>query len=502
MEAKLRLEGIQSNSSLEMGPLDGRSMNELEDESLFSPEPDFQKAIPVCSHENGSISGSLPSYGNKIPVRSHEIGSISGSLPSYGNKIPVRSHENGSISGSLPSYGNKMIPNSVYRSIKTVVFSNKLNLLMPFGPIAIMVHNFTGHMGWVFFLSLLGITPLAERLGYATEQLAFYTGATVGGLLNATFGNATELIISLYALKSGMIRVVQLSLLGSILSNMLLVLGCAFFCGGLVFYKKEQKFTKATAVVNSGLLLMAVMGLLFPAVLHYTHTEVHFGKSELALSRFSSCIMLVAYAAYLVFQLKSQKDLYVPLTEEENQSGDGDHDNDDDGGDDEAPEISKWESIIWLSIMTAWISILSEYLVDAIQGASASWGIPISFISVILLPIVGNAAEHASAIMFAMKDKLDISLGVAIGSSTQISMFGIPFCVVIGWIMGRPMDLNFQLFETATLFITVIVVAFFLQEGTSNYFKGLMLILCYLIVAASFFVHEDLISDDDNQLKT
>ncbi|KAJ4725420.1 Vacuolar cation/proton exchanger [Melia azedarach] len=374
---------------------------------------------------------------------------------------------------------------------------------MPFGPLAIMVHKLTGHKGWVFFLSLLGITPLAERLGYATEQLAFYTGATVGGLLNATFGNATELIISIYALKSGMMRVVQLSLLGSILSNMLLVLGCAFFCGGLVFCKKEQVFNKASAVVNSGLLLMAVMGLLFPAVLHYTHTEVHAGKSELALSRFSSCIMLVAYAAYLFFQLKSQKETYVPLSEEENQTGDGDgHDDDDDDDvDDEAPEISKWESVIWLSIMTAWISILSEYVVDAIEGASISWGIPISFISVILLPIVGNAAEHASAIMFAMKDKLDISLGVAIGSSTQISMFGIPFCVVIGWIMGRPMDLNFQLFETATLFITVIVVAFFLQEGTSNYFKGLMLILCYLIVAASFFVHEDPNSEDE-QLKT
>ncbi|KAH7574700.1 hypothetical protein ACOSP7_030045 [Xanthoceras sorbifolium] len=458
MEAKLRLEGIQSN--LEMGSFDDRSMNEFVDESLFSPETN-----------TGKIQ-------------------------------PVRSLENGSVSSSLPSYGNKIIPNGVYRSIKTVVFSNKLNLLMPFGPLAIMVHNFTGNKAWVFFLSLLGITPLAERLGYATEQLAFFTGATVGGLLNATFGNATELIISIYALKSGMIRVVQLSLLGSILSNMLLVLGCAFFCGGLVFYKKEQVFNKATATVSSGLLLMAVMGLLFPAVLHYTHTEVHFGKSELALSRFSSCIMLVAYAAYLVFQLKSQKDLYVPLNEEENQSGDGDHDNDD-SEDDEAPEISKWESIIWLSIMTAWISILSEYLVDAIQGASAAWEIPISFISVILLPIVGNAAEHASAIMFAMKDKLDISLGVAIGSSTQISMFGIPFCVVIGWIMGRPMDLNFQLFETATLFITVIVVAFFLQEGTSNYFKGLMLILCYLIVAASFFVHEDPTSDgDDKQLNT
>ncbi|KDO74026.1 hypothetical protein CISIN_1g012771mg [Citrus sinensis] len=421
MDIKLQLEGAESN--LEMGSLDDRSMHEFEDESLFTPEAESEKIQRVHGLQNGSVSGDFPSSGNKI------------------------------------------LQNSVCRSIKTVVFSNKLNLLMPFGPLAIMVHNLTGHKGWVFFLSLLGITPLAERLGYATEQLTFFTGATVGGLLNATFGNATELIISIYALKSGMIRVVQLSLLGSILSNMLLVLGCAFFCGGLICCKKEQVFNKASAVVNSGLLLMAVMGLVFPAVLHYTHTEVHFGKSELALSRFSSCIMLVAYGAYLFFQLRGQTELYVPLSEDENQTGnDADHGGNHD--DNEAPEISKWESLIWLAIMTAWISILSQYVVDAIEGASASWNIPISFISVILLPIVGNAAEHASAIMFAMKDKLDISLGVAIGSSTQISMFGIPFCVVIGWIMGRPMDLNFQLFETATLFITVIVVAFFLQVCT------------------------------------
>ncbi|OAP14212.1 CAX5 [Arabidopsis thaliana] len=329
---------------------------------------------------------------------------------------------------------------------------------------------------------------ISNRL-FCDRQLACYTGSTVGGLLNATFGNVTELIISIFALKSGMIRVVQLTLLGSILSNMLLVLGCAFFCGGLVFSQKEQVFDKGNAVVNSGLLLMAVMGLLFPAVLHYTHSEVHAGSSELALSRFSSCIMLVAYAAYLFFQLKSQPSSYTPLTEETNQ-------NEETSDDDEDPEISKWEAIIWLSILTAWVSLLSGYLVDAIEGASVSWKIPISFISVILLPIVGNAAEHAGAIMFAMKDKLDLSLGVAIGSSIQISMFAVPFCVVIGWMMGAQMDLNFQLFETATLFITVIVVAFFLQEGTSNYFKGLMLILCYLIVAASFFVHEDPHQDD------
>ncbi|XP_075506991.1 vacuolar cation/proton exchanger 3-like [Primulina tabacum] len=375
---------------------------------------------------------------------------------------------------------------SVLRSVPIVLIKAKINILLPFGPLAIMLHYITNQHGWVFFFSLLGITPLAERLGYVTEQLSFYTGPTVGGLLNATFGNATEVIISMYALKNGMIRVVQQSLLGSILSNMLLVLGCAFFCGG-IHNKKIQVFDQAAAQVNSGLLLMAVMGLLFPAVLHFTHTEVHKGKSELALSRFSSCVMLVAYASYLFFQLKVQKNLYSEVRETDEQDSD----------EDEEREITSWEAIGWLAVLTLWISVLSGYLVDAIQGASESMNIPLAFISVILLPIVGNAAEHASAIMFAMKDKLDISLGVAIGSSTQISMFAIPFCVMVGWFMGERMDLNFQLFETATLFITVLVVAFMLQEGRSNYFKGLMLILCYLIVAASFFVHVDPSNADD-----
>ncbi|XP_020595460.1 vacuolar cation/proton exchanger 3-like [Phalaenopsis equestris] len=396
----------------------------------------------------------------------------------------------GSMASVSQSYGSMRTRSRLLMSIYIVLFKAKINLLLPFGPLAMILHYLTQKQGWVFFFSLVGITPLAERLGYATEQLAFYTGPTVGGLLNATFGNATEMIISIYALKNGMIRVVQQSLLGSILSNMLLVLGCAFFCGGIVYSKKDQIFNKAAAVVNSGLLLMAVMGLTFPAVLHFTHSEVQYGKSEVSLSRFSSCIMLVAYAGYLFFQLKTRHNMYSLIEEEERQSDDVPDEVD-------VPEITLWESIAWLAVLTSWVSILSGYLVDAIQGASEAMNMPVAFISVILLPIVGNAAEHASAIMFAMKDKLDISLGVAIGSSTQISMFLIPFCVVIGWMMGERMDLNFQLFETATLFITVLVVAFMLQDGTANYFKGLMLILCYLIVAASFFVHVDPAVNDD-----
>ncbi|GKC54799.1 vacuolar cation/proton exchanger 3-like protein [Tanacetum coccineum] len=311
------------------------------------------------------------------------------------------------------SFGRREMWRRVMKSIKIALLSDKINLLIPCGPLAMLVDHLTNHhVSYLHRYRWLGL--LLELI----RQLAFYTGPTVGGLLNATFGNATELIISMYAMKHGMLRVVQQSLLGSILSNMLLVLGCAFFCGGIVHPHKPQVFNKSNAVMSSGLLLMAVMGLLFPTVLHFTHTELHFGSSELALSRFSSCIMLIAYGAYLFFQLTGQENSYSPITEE----AIPDNDNSDD---DESPDISKCESIIWLSILTLTISVLSEYLVNTIEGASIALNIPIAFISVILLPIVGNAAEHASAIIFAIKDKLDISLGVAIGSSTQISMFAV-----------------------------------------------------------------------------
>ncbi|KAK7814784.1 vacuolar cation/proton exchanger 5 [Quercus suber] len=365
--------------------------------------------------------------------------SVIPSLEKHAQKLhPIYTAESGASSGGSRVSSIVTLIYVVYKSIRTVVFSNKLNLLLPFGPAAILVQELTDQSAWVFFLSLVGIAPLAERLGYATEQLAFYTGPTVGGLLNATFGNATELIISIFALKSGLIRIVQLSLLGAILSDLLLVLGCAFFCGGLVL-QKEQLFNKATAVVNSGLLLVAVMGLLLPTVLHYTHTEVYFGKSELALSRFSSCIMLVTYAAYLYFQLKS-KGIYMFL-----------------------------------------------------------------LMSVILLPLVGNAVDHASAITFAMKDKLDITLGVSIGASTQIALFVVDSFFRSPWLdYGASYGLKLSAFRdnytccirlssslnAAGLFFSDRKANLDDLEGTSHYFKRLILLLSYLIVAASFFVHD------------
>nr|XP_024394970.1 vacuolar cation/proton exchanger 3-like isoform X2 [Physcomitrium patens] len=256
-----------------------------------------------------------------------------------------------------------------------VLFGTKLNCLLLCVPFAVIGVSFgiLGH-SWVFLLSLLGMMPLAERLGFVTEQLSCCTGATVGGLLNATFGNATEVIICVMALRKNMIRVVQLSLLGSILSNMLLVLGCAFFFGGLKHPQTDQKFNKVTAQVSASLLLMAVMGLLFPVVLHATGTELQMGKSELVLSRFSSIVMLVAYIAYLYFQLKSHKELY---DSEEDCGG-----NDAVSDDDEAV-LDFWTSIAWLTVLTIFISILSEYLVDAIEvydGLISSLNFKLSFV--------------------------------------------------------------------------------------------------------------------------
>ena len=361
------------------------------------------------------------------------------------------------------------------RATQELFFTNKLNYLLVCVPLAIISNGGGWGDGLTFTFSLIAICPLAERLGFITEQLAGYTNSTIGGLLNASFGNATEMIVSMYALKAGLLRVVQLSLLGSILSNMLLVLGCAFLFGGMS--RKEQYFNAEGVMMNFGLLLLAVMGLSLPAVLHFTHTELHGTASELALSRFSSTILLLIYLAFLYFQLVTHTHLY--------------EDEEDDDDDDEELVLGFWDSIVWLGVFTVFIAILSDYLVSTIEGASASWDFSVAFISVILLPIVGNAAEHASAVMFAMNNKMDISLGVAVGSSTQIALLVIPFCVIVGWFMNKPMDLNLQMFETATLFTTVITVAFVCQDGRSNWLKGLVLILAYILLSASFFFHKD-----------
>ncbi|KAH7553835.1 hypothetical protein JRO89_XS12G0063900 [Xanthoceras sorbifolium] len=340
-------------------------------------------------------------------------------------------------------------------NLQEVILGTKLSVLFPAIPLAIIAQCYGFGRPWVFALSLLGLTPLAERVSFLTEQIAYFTGPTVGGLLNATCGNATELIIAIFALSQQKIDVVKYSLLGSILSNLLLVLGTSLFCGGIANLRVEQKYDRRQADVNSLLLLLALLCHMLPLLFRYSGASaVLTAEPILQLSRASSI----------------------------------DSEDDDDVHSEEVPVIGFWSGISWLIGMTVVIAVLSEYVVGTIEDASQSWGISVSFISIILLPIVGNAAEHAGAVIFAFKNKLDISLGVALGSATQIALFVVPLSVIVSWIMGIKMDLNFDILETGSLALSIIVTAFALQDGTSHYIKGLVLLLCYLVIGASFFV--------------
>ncbi|KAG6631241.1 hypothetical protein CIPAW_13G077800 [Carya illinoinensis] len=361
-------------------------------------------------------------------------------------------------------------------NLQEVVLGTKLAVLFPAIPLAVVADFYNFGRPWIFALSLLGLAPLAERVSFLTEQIAYFTGPTVGGLLNATCGNATELIIALFALHQNKIHVVKYSLLGSILSNLLLVLGTSLLCGGLANIRKEQRYDRKQADVNSLLLLLGLLCHLLPLMLKYAGG---IGNSTalytLQLSRASSIIMLIAYITYIFFQLKTHRELFDSQEEEEEEE-------------EETAVIGFWSAFAWLVGMTIIIAVLSEYVVGTIEAASDSWGISVSFISIILLPIVGNAAEHAGSIIFAFKNKLDISLGVALGSATQISMFVVPLSVIVAWIMGIRMDLDFSLLETGCLAFSIIVTAFTLQDGTSHYMKGVVLFLCYLVIGACFFV--------------
>ncbi|XP_009591669.1 vacuolar cation/proton exchanger 3-like isoform X1 [Nicotiana tomentosiformis] len=370
----------------------------------------------------------------------------------------------------------------ILANLQEVILGTKLCLLFPAIPLAMLAQYYHFARPWIFAFSLLGLAPLAERVSFLTEQIAYFTGPTVGGLLNATCGNATEMIIALFALYQRKIHVLKYSLLGSILSNLLLVLGSSLFCGGLTNLKKEQRFDRGQADVNSLLLLLGLLCHMLPLMYRLSVEPVlnnNVTTSVLGLSRVSSICMLVAYAAYLFFQLRTHRQMFESSEEEE----------EDKVAEDEAV-IGFWSSFAWLIAMTITIAVLSEYVVGTIEAASDSWGISVSFISLILLPIVGNAAEHAGSIIFALKNKLDISLGVALGSASQISMFVVPVCVIVGWIIGVDMDLDFSLLETGSLAFSILLIAFTLQDGTSHYMKGVVLCLAYCAIAACFFFHK------------
>ena len=401
---------------------------------------------------------------------------------------------------------------------KALLFGSKLNVLLICIPIALICAAADAGNGIIFFFALASICPLAERLGFITEQLAMYTNPTVGGLLNASFGNATEVIVSIAGLRAGLLRVVQLSLLGSVLSNMLLVLGCAFLAGGTRY--KEQLFNVTGVGVNITLLMLAVLAQTLPAILTASHTGLKGSRSGLALSRFTSFVMLSMYGAFLYFQLVSHKDIYDdddesdkasdgpdgPESLEQPPAGRLSSGQDIEGGsaaekkaedakksdDDEDELVLTFKgAIACLAAVTVLIAVLSELLVDSIEGAAEAWDMPLPFISVILLPIVGNAAEHASAVIFALHNKVDLAIGIAVGSSTQIALLVMPACVLLSAAMGKPLGLDLEPFETASLLLSVLMLAFTVVGGRANWLKGAALVAAYLVLGAAYVVHDD-----------
>lgn len=343
-----------------------------------------------------------------------------------------------------------------------------LKYLLLFIPISLVL-KFIGAPDTILFLvAALSIIPLAGLMGEGTEQISFYSGPKIGGFLNATFGNATELIISVFALKQGLFDVVKASIAGSIIGNILLVLGASLLFGGLKY--KTQVFNKKGIEMTSSMLLFAVIGLCIPAIFTYTVKPELLNTRYEGLSIIVAVIMFSIYILSLVFSFFTHKNLYI--------------DSKDDG------EAAKWslkKSIIVLALSTVFIAIESEFLVSGIEPLTESFGISKFFVGIILLPIIGNAAEHSTSVVMALKNKLDVTMEIALGSSLQIILFVAPLLIFIS-LLFTPMSMVFNVFELVALIASVIIANRVSSDGETNYLEGFQLLAVYVIIAASFFI--------------
>ncbi|KAI1741717.1 calcium/proton exchanger [Xylaria scruposa] len=406
-------------------------------------------------------------------------------------------------------------PAHVWHIAKATLLSSPVNILLFAVPVGIVA----GKTHWdpiaVFVINFFAIIPLAAVLSFATEQISAVLGEALGGLLNATFGNAVELIVSIIALRDRQIEVVKSSMIGSILSNLLLVMGMCFFFGGIVNMRDEndqgmeQSFASITAQTTASLMTLSAASIILPGALFMIVKRGHENPRDgqditLSLSRGTAIILLLIYVLYLWFQLRTHHNLFGNESEgvgpARSQEIESQHDEagvrdldgarsreQDDESEDEAV-MSPWSAAGVLVVTTVLVSICADYLVESIDSLVERGGISRSFIGLILIPIVGNAAEHVTAVVVAIKNKMDLAMGVAIGSSIQIALFVTPFLVVLGWIMDRDMDLHFETFETVAFGLSVLVVIYTVQDGKSNYLEGAMLMSLYVIIAIAFFV--------------
>ena len=373
---------------------------------------------------------------------------------------------------------------------KRNVLKPSLDWLLIFVPISIALRLMgQQYQTALFITSCLAIVPLAGWMGRATEHLAEKMGQGIGGLLNATFGNAAELIIALMALHKGLYGVVKASITGSIIGNVLLVLGLSFFTGGLHF--KQQKFNRTAARSAATTLILAAIALMVPTVFHLTADDVSVAAGgwtpakEQQLSLAIAVVLILTYAATLYFSLRTHKGLFTGAedTSDEIEEAHGEH----------------WrtrKAVVVLFIATLFVALISEFLVGAVEGARTQLGMTEVFVGVIVVAIIGNAAEHSSAVLMALKNKMDLSLGIAIGSSAQIALFVAPVLVFASYIFAPmtghpPLDLEFTIPEVVAVVVAIGLAGQVSGDGESNWLEGVQLLSVYLVLGILFFFLPD-----------
>jgi len=358
--------------------------------------------------------------------------------------------------------------------------SSILYLLLIFAPISLFLDQFDSNATLIFIVSILALIPLAKLIGDSTEHLASHYGSTVGSLLNVTFGNAAEIIIGIIAINSGLIDLVKASIIGAILGNIMLIFGLSMIVGG--FRHKEQSFNRENAGLQSSMIFLSIIGLAIPTLLAITAFQPQSVNGEIKIQLLSdslAIILLGVYMAGIIFAFVTHKYLFTS-TEYSNE-------NDNTLSSLSLKHWSKKKSFLILGLSMLGVVVVSEVLVGSVEETGERLGFGEMFVGAIIVGIVGNAAEHSSAILLARKGKIDLSIGIAAGSGTQIALFVVPTLVFAGIALGQPFTLEFTIYELVTLFLAAIILNLIAHDGKSNWFEGVMLTAVYIIIALGFY---------------
>ena len=377
--------------------------------------------------------------------------------------------------------------------------SSVLYFLVLFAPMALVLEFTHSEPLLIFIFAAIALIPLAKLIGDSTEHLAIHYGTTIASLLNVTFGNAAEIIIGIVALSAGLVNLVKASIIGSIIGNILLIFGLSLVVGGLK--QKEQFFNKENTSYQSSMLFLAIIGLAVPTILSITvsnpTTEVSLvGQGNIQfISDVLAFVLLGVYIASIIFTFVTHKHLFaIPSMEREEVNGlrgiKGNKlykDIDNQRQHSEDSHWSKKKSILLLGAGVIGVVLVSEVLVSSVEVTIKKFGFGEVFVGAIIVGIVGNAAEHSSAILLARRGKLDLSIGIAAGSGTQVAIFVVPILVITGIVLNRPFNLVFTIYELAMVFLAALILNLIAHDGKSNWFEGIMLTAVYVIIAVGFF---------------